>query len=386
MSRLRFGVFLAPFHTPGDNPHLAVHRDLELITRLDELGYDEAWVGEHHTTGWETIAAPELFLAAAAERTRHIRLGTGAVSLPYHHPLMVADRIVLLDHLTRGRIMFGVGPGGHLSDALMLGLDPAQLRPRMADAIEVIVRLFTETEPITVSSAWFEMRDAVLQLRPYSDPYPPLAFTSMESPAGMQLAGRYGAGVLSLAVAKGPRGPVDLAAHWRIAEETAAEHGTEVGRGDWRLAIPMYVAESRREALDHVGEGAASYLIDYAEGITGRARPVSGPREQIVEQMVEAGSWIVGTPDDAIAAIERLEERSGGFGGLLIWANEWTTRQNILRSYELIARYVAPRFQGALDGIYASERVARGKSRQMSTARTEAVQQAQERFESNRSG
>ena len=99
---LRFGAFMAPYHAVGEGPTLALERDLELIVRLDELGFDEAWVGEHHSTGWETIASPEIFLAVAAERTRHIRLGTGAVSLPYHHPLMVADRIVLLDHLTRG--------------------------------------------------------------------------------------------------------------------------------------------------------------------------------------------------------------------------------------------------------------------------------------------
>src|SRR4051812_48142869 len=157
---LRFGIFLAPFHPAGQNPTLALERDLELIVRLDELGYDEAWVGEHHSTGWETIASPEIVLAVAAERTRHIRLGTGVVSLPYHHPLMVADRIVLLDHLTRGRINFGVGPGGHLTDARMLGIEPAQLRPRMAEALDVIVRLLTETEPITVESEWFTLTDA----------------------------------------------------------------------------------------------------------------------------------------------------------------------------------------------------------------------------------
>ena len=385
MSRLRFGVFLAPFHTPGDNPNLALHRDLELIVRLDELGFDEAWVGEHHSTGWETIASPEMFLAVAAERTRTIRLGTGAVSLPYHHPLMVADRVVLLDHLTRGRVIFGVGPGGHLSDALMLGIDPVRLRPRMAEAADVIIRLFTETEPFSVTADWFEMHDAVLQLRPYTDPHPPIFFTSMESPAGMQLAGRYGGGVLSLAVAKGPRGPVDLAAHWRIAEETAAASGRTVDRADWRLAIPVHLAETRAEAIDAVREGSAAYLLDYAEAVTGRPRPFDGPREDLVERMVDAGSWIVGTPDDAVAAIEALAERSGGFGGLLIWGNEWTSRENVLRSHELFARYVAPRFQGALEGIHASEAVARRKSAEMNASRTEAVRRAQERFEAGRS-
>ena len=169
---MRFGVFLAPYHEPGQNPTLALERDLELIQLLDRLGCDEAWVGEHHSTGWETIASPELFLAVAAERTRHIRLGTGVVSLPYHHPLMVADRIILLDHLTRGRAMLGVGPGGHLTDARMLGIEPSRLRPMMAEALDVIMRLMTDPTPYTYRSDWFSLTDAVLQLRPYQDPHP----------------------------------------------------------------------------------------------------------------------------------------------------------------------------------------------------------------------
>ncbi|MGD9571578.1 MAG: LLM class flavin-dependent oxidoreductase [Thermoleophilia bacterium] len=381
---MRFGVFLAPFHEPGENPTLALERDLELIVRLDELGFDEAWVGEHHSTGWETIASPELFLAVAAERTRHIRLGTGVVSLPYHHPLMVADRIVLLDHLTRGRVNFGVGPGGHLTDARMLGIDPGDLRPRMAEALDVIVRLFTETEPLTVESEWFSLTDAVLQLRPYQRPYPPIAVTSMESPAGMVLAGRHGTGVLSLTVAKGPRGPIDLAAQWRVAEEEAEKAGTTVRREEWRLSLPIHLAETRKEAMDDARRGAAAYLLDYAEAVTGRPRPVPGPRERIIEQMVEAGSWAVGTPDDAIAAIERLVERSGGFGGLMCWANEWAPREKVHRSYELLARHVMPHFQGSLAGIEASNRVARARAGITGEQRTAAVEKAQRAYEDGR--
>jgi limonene 1,2-monooxygenase len=252
MHHLRFGGFFAPYHEPTENPTLALQRDLELIALLDRLGFDEAWVGEHHSTGWETIASPEMFLAVAAERTSHIRLGTGAVSLPYHHPLMVADRIVLLDHLTRGRINFGVGPGGHLTDAAMLGLEPARLRDMQAESLEVIIRLFTELEPFSVQSDWFALNDAVLQLRPFQRPYPPIATTSMESPGGMQLAGRFGAGVLSLAVSRGPRGPLDLAAHWRIAEESAAAAGQTVSRSEWRLVVPIHVAESKQQAVEDV--------------------------------------------------------------------------------------------------------------------------------------
>src|SRR6266480_6944524 len=121
---MRFGIFLAPFHPVGQNPTAALQRDLEMIVRLDELGYDEAWIGEHHSAGYEIIASPEVFIAVAAERTKRIRFGTGVSSLPYHHPFMLADRMVLLDHLTLGSAMFGVGPGELPSDAFMLGIDP----------------------------------------------------------------------------------------------------------------------------------------------------------------------------------------------------------------------------------------------------------------------
>ena len=129
---LRHGVFLAPFHSLAENPTLAFERDLQLCQLLDELGFDEAWIGEHHSAGFETIDSPELFIAAAAERTKHIRFGTGVVSLPYHHPLIVANRIIQLDHMTRGRVMFGAGPGLLASDALMMGIEPRGTRDRMA--------------------------------------------------------------------------------------------------------------------------------------------------------------------------------------------------------------------------------------------------------------
>src|SRR6266581_2206319 len=121
---MTFGIFLAPFHRLGENPTLALNRDMELIEWLDWLGYDEVWVGEHHSAGWELIASPEIFIAAAAERTRHIRLGSGVTSLPYHHPFLVAQRFVQLDHMTRGRAMLGCGPGALVSDAYMMGIEP----------------------------------------------------------------------------------------------------------------------------------------------------------------------------------------------------------------------------------------------------------------------
>src|SRR5436853_146857 len=155
---MKFGIFLAPFHRLGENPTLAMARDMELIEWLDWLGYDEAWIAEHHSAGWEVIASPEIFIGEAAYRTRHIMLGSGVTSLPYHHPFLVAQRFVQLDHMTRGRVMLGCGPGALVSDAYMMGIEPVTQRPRMDEALDAIMALLKCEEPITLKTDWFERR------------------------------------------------------------------------------------------------------------------------------------------------------------------------------------------------------------------------------------
>jgi limonene 1,2-monooxygenase len=354
-TRMKFGVFMAPFHRVGENPTLALERDLELLQWLDLLGFDEAWIGEHHSAGWETIASPEVFIATAAERTRRINLGTGVVSLPYHHPYMVANRMVLLDHLTRGRAMLGVGPGALASDAYMFGINPARQRAMMDESLGVILRLFTETEPITHKSDWFELHDALLQLRPYQYPYMPVAVASVQSPAGVQVAGKYGAAVISLSVPRDMLRQTTLKDQWAIAEEAAAEHGQTVRREDWRLSVGCHLAESRKEAFEDIRVGSGRVVTEYFGNTLGHEVP-NVPADQIVDFMVERNQWIVGTPDDCVAGINRLMEASGGFGGLLIRVEDWAPRDKIHRSYELLARYVMPQFQGSLVGIETSNR------------------------------
>jgi limonene 1,2-monooxygenase len=380
-ARMRFGIFLAPFHRVGENPTLGFERNLELIQWLDRLGFDEAWIGEHHSAGWETIASPEIFIAAAAERTRTIKLGTGVVSLPYHHPLMVANRIVLLDHLTRGRVLFGVGPGALVTDAVMLGIDPRLQRPMMDEALDVIMRLMTDPTPLTYDGGWFRLRDATLQVRPYTQPYPPLAVASMESPSGPIAAGRHGAAILSLAATGGLRGPVDLKKMWTIAEEEAAKHGKTMRRDEWRLVAPVHLADSREEALADVREGGAAFAYDYTGAALGRKPDFDGPREDFVEHQMKTGRWIVGTPDDLAAAIHRFDEATGGFGGLLLQANEWANREKTLKSYELLARYVMPRFQGSLVGIETSYNRSVAHSQELFAERTAALETAHRAFE-----
>ena len=255
---MTFGIFLAPFHRVGENPTLALERDLELLEWLDALGYDEAWIGEHHSGGWETIASPEVFIATAAGRTSRLRLGTGVVSLPYHNPYMVANRMVLLDHLTRGRVMLGVGPGSLASDAYMFCIDPERQREMMDESLGVIIKLFEGEEPVTCETDWFQLREASLQLRPFQKPYLPVAVASVQSPAGVFVAGKHGADVLSLSVPRSMIRQTTLKDQWDIAEESAREHGKEVRRSGWRLSVPVHLAATREEAFEQVRVGAGT--------------------------------------------------------------------------------------------------------------------------------
>ena len=314
-ARMKFGVFMAPFHRVGENPTLALERDLELLQWLDHLGYDEAWIGEHHSAGWETIASPEVFMATAAERTRNLRLGTGVVSLPYHHPYMVANRMVLLDHLTRGRVMLGVGPGALASDAYMFGIDPARQREMMDESLGAIKRLMDSDEPYTYESDWFELHDAHLQLRPYQQPFP-LVVASVQSPAGVTTAGKYGAGVISLSVPRDMVRSTSLKDQWAIAEETAAEHGQTVKREEWRLSVGVHLAESKKQAQEDIREGSARVVTEYFGNTLGHEVP-DVPRDQIVDFMTDNKQWIVGTPDDCIQRINELQD--------------WASRDSIVR-------------------------------------------------------
>ena len=375
--RMKFGIFLGPFHKTNENPTLAIHRDMELVQWLDELGYDEAWIGEHHSAGWETISSPELFIAAVAERTKQIKLGTGVISLPYHHPFMVANRMVQLDHMTRGRVLFGVGPGALPTDAYMMGIESTLQRPRMDEALGIILRLFTEQEPITYKSEWFQLNEALLQIRPYQKPHMPLFVASIQSPSGVALAGKHGASVLTITVPRDPsEGRADYSKLWDIAEESALKHGKTVDRDEWRLVIPVHVAETRQEARDDVRYGSAKFLREYSEGTNGRKPVFTGPDQEIVDWMADNDYWIVGTPEDCINGINKLAEESGGFGGFMIQTIDWASREKMLKSYELIARYVMPEFQGSTLSIKASQKWAQQRVETLLERRVKAIDKA----------
>jgi limonene 1,2-monooxygenase len=356
MARMGFGAFLAPHHPIGENPTLQFRRDLKFVEHLDELGYDEFWCGEHHSSGWEMIASPEMFLAAAGERTKRIKLGTGVVSLPYHHPYNVAQRMVQLDHMTGGRAIFGSGPGALPSDAHTLGIDPMTQRDRQDDAIGVIRRLF-KGERVTKKTEWYTLQDAALQLLPLQEDME-FVVASQVSPSGMTLAGKYGIGIISLG-SMSSQGLLSLPTQWGFAEQAAAKHGTTVDRKNWRVLLSWHVAETREKAREEAKHGLMRWHNEYIVGTLQRPGdgPFASPDEAVDKTAFEEGAAsVIGTPDDLVKVIKDVYAKSGGFGTVIGFVHDWANPENTMRSWDMVARYVIPEINGYVAKLRESQK------------------------------
>jgi limonene 1,2-monooxygenase len=375
---MRFGIFMAPFHCPaGQDPISALQRDLELIQHLDRLGYDEAWIGEHHSAGTEIIPDPMLFITYAAPQTRNIKLGTGVLSLPYHNPLLVADRAFFCDQLLRGRFMLGLGPGALPGDAQMLGISIEEQRTALEEDTEILMRLLNG-ETVTHRTPRYNLVDAQSQYRAYSDF--DIAVAAIASPTGPRIAGRHGMGLLSIG-ATAKDGFDALAYHWDVVEERAAEFGQVADRNQWRLVGPMHLAETKEQAIEDVKFGLDDWC-HYTQKILAvpHFRAAGETFEERVEWVNESGLGVIGTPDDAIRQIERLEKQSnGGFGAYLMMAHEWANPRATHDHYELFARYVKPRFQGVARGPVVAEQRAIGEWESLGDRVERAVAAATER-------
>lgn len=378
----RFGLFVAPFHPLDGDPTLQLRRDLELAVLADDLGFDEVWFGEHHSAGFETIGSPELMIAAAGERTKRIMLGTGVNSVSYHNPLILADRIVQLDHLTRGRVMMGIGPGQLPSDAFMLGIDPTRQRDMMAEAIEVLLPLL-RGESVTKRTGWFDLQEAALQLLPFGSREIEVAIASVYSPTGVTLAGKHGLSVLSVA-ASDLRARSGLAENWSVHERSSEDHGRAARRDRWRVVGMMHLAESKEVARREAEWGILGSTA-YFEGLTGekmpwRASPGSAVDKWTTEGLPSWGVGIVGTPDEAIEAIEGLQRQTGGFGTYLLNVHSCAPWAATRRSYELFAEYVIPHFRQSNRNRAASIAWAGDNSERFVGRMTQAINEAARRY------
>ncbi len=351
---MKFSFFMMPLHHPSENPALAFDRDISLIHLADELDFDEFFIGEHHSGGWETMPAPEMALAKASAHAHRIRLGTSVISVPFHHPFHVAERMAFLDHLTRGRAILGVGPCALVTDKKLFGLSDAKLYPMLAESVDIVVRLLESPEPIDHEGRFWSFKQMRLQLRSYQQPRMPMAIASSGNAISLELAGKYGMLLLSPA-GKNIRNNQSKAEQWNKVEAIAAQHGTAISRDNWRIASCVHLADSKEEAWRDV-ESNIKRDMEYFVSIGLKAPYESYPGQPASEITARSGAdrrdWIIGTPDDAIAQIERMQVETGGFGGLMLTSHEWTSSEKIRRSMELFARYVMPHFRGHTQGYH----------------------------------
>lgn len=381
MSRMQFGVFIPPHHVPTNyNPTLALQQDIEIVKLLDNIGYDEAWFGEHHSGGVELINDPMLFIAHVAPQTRNLRLGTGVVSLPYHNPLWVADKLALLDHLTRGRVILGVGPGALASDAAMIGIKPSEQRDALDFDMDVLMHLLTSDEPISVETSRYKLVEARLQLDFYQDPHPPIVAAAVVSPSGPRIAGKHGLGLISIGATM--KAGVDvLAMHWDVLEARAKEFKQKADRDAWRIVNIMHLAKTKDQAIKDIQHG----LKDWCEYIKYTA---AAPQIQVsgndisgyLEWIGDNASVVIGTYKDAIEHIESLIEISnGGFGNFLLFDHNWCELEIKKQHYELFANYVIPHFKKTNLKMKSSEQALRQIRDPLAQAQQDAITEYKER-------
>jgi limonene 1,2-monooxygenase len=264
---------------------------------------------------------------------------------------MVADRMLQVDHMTRGRAMLGCGPGALVSDAYMMGIDPKDQRRRMNESLGAIMRLL-RGETVSMQTDWFTLREARLQMANFTVPHLPVSVATSFTPSGAMAAGEHGTGLLSVAGADHEA----FERTWGWVEEAAAKSGRSVDRSQWMVVVPMHLAHSRKEALEDIREGYArrAYSGDRLNMQVPEAPSVLGLPGGSLEAQVDRGAIIAGTPDDAIAQIRVILERSGGIGGVLVLAHEWASTAKTMESYELLARYVVPVFKGQMETLTAN--------------------------------
>ncbi|MFC4943739.1 LLM class flavin-dependent oxidoreductase [Pseudonocardia sp. GCM10023141] len=349
---MKFGFFTMPEHPPIENWTLSYDRDIAAIVEAERLGFDEFWIGEHHTGGYENVPVPEYMIAKASAVTHRIRLGTGVINLPYQDPFMVAERLAFLDHLTHGRLEYGFGGGGLPTDKALFGLEPSEAAPRTNEALEIIWKLLTSDEPVTHEGVYWKYENRQLQVGPYQD-VPPFAIAGLTGLHNYAKCGSNGWKPLSVHFAPIDNGdyPIapDLVGMAKAMLDAGAAAGIDaaVTRDNWRIVREVYVTDDKNQALRDIREGVKrsyDYLLGLGLGALMKKDEAMPDADLTFEWMADEIPWIIGSPDDCIRQLRELEEAVGGFGTLLINCRDWVTTDKWNRSLELFARYVMPQF------------------------------------------
>lgn len=355
--KMKLGYFTMPLHPPGSVHAETLDHDLDQIVTLDRLGFREAWVGEHFTSVWENIPAPDLFLAKALGMTENIVLGTGVTCMPNHNPFVIANRIAQLDNLARGRFYWGVGSGGFPGDFEVFGFDfqSGENRNMSREALDCVLGLWEDPKPGRYTSPWWdfsipETDDWVgvrYHMMPYQKPHPPIGVAGVSPKSEtLYLAGERGYIPMSINLVPSNQ----LPSHWEAVEEGASRTGRKADRSQWRIAREVFVADTTEEAREKAMAGTMPRdFQDYFFRSFARynlfklmKKDPSMADEDITVDYLMDNIWLVGSPDDVAAQLRELYEYVGGFGVLLAMGHEWEPREDWQRSMELLANEVMP--------------------------------------------
>jgi alkanesulfonate monooxygenase SsuD/methylene tetrahydromethanopterin reductase-like flavin-dependent oxidoreductase (luciferase family) len=329
---------------------------LALIVEADELGYSEAWIGQHHSVAWEPIPSNDLFIANALPRTKQIHFGTGVTLVPYHHPVNIAVRLAMLDHLSRGRLLCGFGQSGIATDLSLFDLpaDPQRLGLMTVEGIDMVLKLWQTDAPFDFQGDFWRIRidqqNPAIQsgviLKPYQKPHPPVAMSVVK---GRSMAARM-AGQRGFIPLSGNLIPAStLPLHWETYAAGASEAGRpEPDRALWRVARNILVGESTAAALEHALSGTFARSYDYLIKLSGPGR-LAGfkedpdmPDEAVTPEYCVRKLAIVGDVDECIRRLQEIWTMTGGFGTLLMIAHDWDDKARWLQSMRLLKNEVLP--------------------------------------------
>ncbi len=356
---MRYGLFLQSSHPPERSISDAIERVLTQISWADELGFSEAWLGEHLTAAWEPIPAQDLVIAQALTRTQNITLCAGAYVLPFYHPAALAMRISQLDHMAQGRFIVGIAAGSVPTDLTLLDIDAeaGEHRERMQESLEIMLRIWTEPlEPWTIEGKFWTVRNPEPLLgfgphiRPYQDPHPPIALAGLSpnSPT-LEHAGSRGFLPLSLTF-----NTPYLEGHWTAVERGAASAGRSCDRNDWRVVRDVFVAETDDEARKWVREGNMARAwrehnfptLDLFGWRQFLRHDDSVSDDDVDLDYLIDHLFLVGSPETVASRLIEVEAALGGFGTVVLNAYDWGDDPGPTRnSMELFAREVIPRVE-----------------------------------------
>lgn len=350
------GLFMVPYRLPETDLQSGFDWDMQVIRWAEEYGLSEVWVGEHTTQRWEPVPSPELYLAAAIPQTERIKLATGANILANHNPIALAHRLMQFDHMSRGRLMVGIGAGANRRDLQIHGT--AEPHEMMIEATKILRAVWEADGPLRYEGKYwtfdipaYDEQSLGPFLKPYQDPHPPLVMAGLSANSStLKQAGIAGCLPMSFAVSR-----EYLAGHWYRYVEGAESVGNKPDRNQWRVAHTVLVADTDEEAMELAVQGGLGRTYrewtfpEFAKsGMLKLMAPeldIKDASDLSVEYMAE-NRWLIGSPDTVVKKLERDIEVSGGFGTLIAFTFDYLDQPEAYRrNLELLGTEVLPRIK-----------------------------------------